>query len=133
MRLHPTRACITALTAAAFGVLAAGTSFAAQAADAPSFKQDVLPILEQHCSRCHSPGQIGYQSIGLDLTNYHGLMTGSRHGPAVIPHQPQLGTLMKVLDWKKDYYTHMPALGHQLPAKDLDTIRAWIAGGAKDN
>lgn len=133
MRLHSTPRYVTAVAAALFAVLGAGTTYATPASDAPTFKQDVLPILQQHCSQCHSPGQIGYQAIGLDLTNYHGLMSGSRHGPTVIPHQPQLGTLMKVLDWKKDYYVHMPALGHQLPEQDLDIIRAWIAAGAKDN
>lgn len=133
MRLHPIRGCFTALAATAFGVLTAGAGLAAPTGASPSFKQDVLPILDQHCAACHSPGKIGYQSIGLDLTTYRGLMAGSRHGPAIIPYQPTFGTMMKVLNWKKDYYTHMPATGHQLPQQDLDTIRAWIAAGAKDN
>ena len=133
MRSSPKQGCFTAIAAAAFCLLTAGASFAAAPADSPSFKQDVLPILQQNCSHCHAPGQIGFQSIGLDLTNYRGVMAGSRHGQTVIPHQPSFGTLMKVLDWKKEYYTHMPAMGHQLPDKDLDTIRSWIAAGAQNN
>lgn len=118
---------------AAFAILI-GTGAAVAAATAtPSFKQDVLPILDQHCIQCHSAGHIGFQSIGLDLTTFQGVMNGSQHGRAVIPRQPQMSPLVKVLDWSKDTYPHMPANQHQLDRKDVDTISAWIAAGAKDN
>lgn len=133
MRSHPKPRYVIAAAAALFAVLGAGRASAADTAKQPSFKEDVLPIFEQHCTKCHAPDQIGYQAIGLDLSTYRGVMAGSRHGPAVIPHQPQIGSMMKVLDWKKDYYVHMPAMGHQLPQQDLEVIRAWIADGAKDN
>lgn len=133
MRLRPGRTPTVAMAAAgAFaGIIGAGVALAA--ATAPSFRQDVLPILDQHCIQCHSEGHIGFQSIGLDLTTYRGVMNGSRQGRAVIPLQPQMSPLVKVLDWSKDTYPHMPANQHQLDKKDVDTISAWIAAGAKDN
>lgn len=133
MRLRSKPQYLIAVSAALFAMLGAGTGFAAETANQPSFKQDVLPILQEHCAQCHAPGQIGYQAIGLDLTTYHGVMAGSRHGPTVIPHQPQIGSMMKVLDWKQDYYVHMPAMSHQVPEAEMNVIRDWIAAGAKNN
>jgi cytochrome c553 len=133
MRVHSMRAYMAAIATGAFMVLGAQTAFAAQAASGPSFKQEVEPIFAQHCIQCHMPGQIGHQAIGLDLTTYHGVMSGSRHGPAVIPRHPQLGTLMKVLDWSKPYHLKMPPLTHELSQQDLNTIRAWILAGAKND
>jgi hypothetical protein len=133
MRLRSRQAQAATVAAAMVAMLGAGAALAAETAAAPTFKQDVLPILVQHCSQCHSAGHIGVQAIGLDLTTYQGVMTGSRQGRAVIPWQPQMSPLVKVLDWKKDTYPHMPANQHQLDKQYIDTIRAWIAAGAKDN
>jgi mono/diheme cytochrome c family protein len=116
-----------------FAILAAGTTLAAEPTNSPGFQHDILPILEQHCSQCHAPGRVGFQAIGLDLTNYHAVMAGSRHGQSVIPRQPQMSPLVKVLDWSKDTYPHMPANEHELSKQDIDAIGAWIAAGAKDD
>ena len=133
MRLRSTRTRLAMLGAATFAVLGAGAALAAETPKAPEFKQDVLPILDAHCGQCHTPGQIGYQAIGLDLTNYHGVMSGSRQGKAVIPSQPQMSPLVKVLNFNQDKYPHMPANQHELDKQDVNTISAWIAAGAKDN
>lgn len=132
MRLRSRRTQAIALAAAAFAVARAAAGLAAET-PAPTFGKDVLPILNRHCIQCHSPGHIGVQSIGLDLTGYQDLMNGSRRGRAVIPSQPQMSPLVKVLDWSKDKYPHMPANQHELDKQDVNTISAWIAAGAKDN
>jgi mono/diheme cytochrome c family protein len=120
------------LAGATFAMLGAGAARAAETTP-PGFHNDVLPILQQHCGQCHTPGGVGYQAINLDLTNYRGVMNGSTHGQVVIPRQPQMSPLVKVLDWSKDKYPHMPATGHELSKQDVATIGAWIAAGAKDN
>jgi hypothetical protein len=122
----------TAALGAVMVALAGGAALAAEAA-APGFQKDVLPILRQHCGQCHAPGGVGYQAIHLDLTDYHGVMSGSRQGQAVIPRQPQMSPLVKVLNFGQDKYPHMPANQHELDKRDVDTISAWIAAGAKDN
>ena len=131
LRSRWTRTVATAAAALA-GLIGVRAAFAAETT-APSFKESVLPIFEQHCIQCHSEGHVGFQSIGLDLTTYQSVMNGSQKGRAVIPMQPQMSPLVKVLDWSKNTYPHMPANQHQLDKKDVETISAWIAAGAKDN
>src|SRR4249920_887503 len=46
--------CLTVLAAFDAGHLSA----AGQAADAPTFYRDVLPVLQKNCQSCHRPGQI---------------------------------------------------------------------------
>ena len=105
------------------------------AAPVVSFKQQIQPIFQQHCVMCHNPGQIGYKSIHLDLSNYEGVMAGSTYGAAVIPHQPQFSPLIAVL--KKNGHAfknlNMPPLGPPLSAEQIELIGEWIRQGAKDN
>ncbi len=130
MRLHSWHGTAMAAVLTVFGSVA---TMAAPAAGVPSFERQVQPILYRHCTECHSHGHVGDQAIGLDLTTYHGVMAGSRLGPAVIPRQPQFSAIMMVLDWNARSYLQMPPLGHQLSRKDRDVIRAWIAAGAKND
>jgi hypothetical protein len=120
------------LAGATFAMLGAGAARAAETTP-PGFHNDVLPILQQHCGQCHTPGGVGYQAINLDLSDYHGVMSGSRQGQAVIPRQPEMSPLVKVLNFGQDKYPHMPPTAHELDKRDASTISAWIAAGAKDN
>lgn len=132
MGIGSRRAIMVTMVGAALVLLGEGPAGAAEPTD-PSFKNDVLPILEAHCGQCHTPGAVGFRAIGLDLGSYHGVMSGSRQGRAVIPSQPQMSPLVKVLDFNQDKYPHMPATQHELPKQDVNTISAWIAAGAKDD
>ena len=58
------------------------------AAEATSFSEDVFPIFKGRCVGCHQPGGEGYEKSGFDLTNYQGLMKGTKFGPMVIPPPP---------------------------------------------
>ena len=49
---------------------------------APLFKDEILPILEKRCTKCHSPRQ---KMAGLDLTTFTGVMTGGSSGPVIAP------------------------------------------------
>jgi hypothetical protein len=107
---------------------------AALAADAPvSFKADVRPIFQSRCVSCHTPGQHGTQVSGLDLTEFDGVMKGTKYGPMVIPGNPDYSNLMWLLDWKASPQLRMPHGEQQLPVSERDKIRAWIRQGAKNN
>lgn len=128
---------VCAVATACLGVGFASSSQAAAPEPKTSFKKQVLPIFQEYCSACHTPGGVGYISSNLDLGNYRQLRMGSAGGVAVIPYHPELSPLIKVLkdDWhsKDKNALKMPPLGPQLAPKDIDVISKWIKEGAKDN
>ncbi|MGC2825344.1 MAG: c-type cytochrome domain-containing protein [Pseudolabrys sp.] len=113
------------------GILNAPNACAAE--EIVSFKEDILPLLKWRCASCHEPGGAGYEKSGLDLTNYAGLMKGTKFGPMVIPREPESSNLMLLLDWRAAPALRMPHGKKQLSSCDRSSIRSWIRQGAKDN
>ena len=124
-------------------VLAAGTlSFDAVAQTAKSkkqkdptvsFKEDVVPIFKGRCVECHQPGGTGFDTSGLDLRSYAGVMKGTKFGPMVVKGDPDASSLMALLDWKVKPEIRMPHGQKKLSTCDRDAIRRWISEGALDN
>ena len=104
-----------------------------RAAATTSFKEDVLPIFKGRCVECHTQGGKGFEASGLDLTNFAGLMKGTKFGPMVIPGDAQASSLMALLDWRVDDKIRMPHGAKKLSTCDRDAIRHWINEGALDN
>lgn len=90
-----------------------------------SFKNNVLPIFQQHCQKCHGNDN---PEEGLELTSYRTTMTGSQNGSVVEPGDPDNSYLVKMVVSKK-----MPKKGPPLSSAEIDTIIAWIKAGAKDD
>jgi cytochrome c len=106
---------------------------ACAAAEAVSFKEDILPLLKWRCASCHEPGGAGYEKSGLDLTSYAGVMKGTKFGPMIIPREPESSNLMLLLDWRASPALRMPHGQKQLSSCDRNSIRTWIRQGAKNN
>ncbi|HEV2628710.1 MAG TPA: c-type cytochrome domain-containing protein [Pseudolabrys sp.] len=118
------------------GVVADGVLKSAQvcaAEEQVSFKGDIQPLLKWRCSGCHEGTGEGVQKSGLDLSNYAGLMKGTKFGRMVIPGDPESSNLMMLLDWRVAPAIRMPHGKKQLSSCDRDAIRTWIRQGAKDN
>ncbi|MGD8568949.1 MAG: hypothetical protein PVJ39_12740 [Gammaproteobacteria bacterium] len=99
-----------------------------------SFSKDVKPILAEHCISCHNPEGEGYKKSGLNLESYSTLMKGTKFGPVITPGEPLSSSLVLLIDGKADPAITMPHGSLQLiPKKQRDTIKQWIAQGAKDN
>ncbi len=98
-----------------------------------SFSDDIQPLFKWRCSSCHQPGGEGYEKSGLDLTTYQGVMKGTKFGPMVIPGDPEMSNLMRLLDWRAAPELRMPHGKKQLNSCDRDSIRTWIRQGAKNN
>ena len=98
-----------------------------------TFHEDVFPIFKGRCIDCHRPGGQGYEASGLDLTTYEGLMKGTKHGPMVIPGDPDSSNLMWLLDWRASPELRMPHGSKKLSVCDRNEIRRWIREGAKNN
>jgi mono/diheme cytochrome c family protein len=102
------------LTTPAFVLTAA--SFASAAA--PTFNKDVAPIVFNHCTSCHRPGEIG----PFPLVNFNDVKKRARQIEDVTEDK-----LMPPWKATEDY-------GHfvgerRLSKAQIDTIKAWVAGG----
>ena len=98
-----------------------------------SFRQDVVPIIKDHCIECHSVGGKGYKESGLDMASYNGLMRGTKFGPIIVQGDSTSSTLMRMIEHKVDPSIAMPHHEAKLPKDHIDIIRDWIDQGAKDN
>jgi hypothetical protein len=87
---------------------------------APLFKDEILPVLEKSCTKCHSPQQ---KMGGLDLSTFAGMMAGGGSGPVIAPGNPSRSLLWIMIESNK-----MP-MGGALTAAQKQLIRAYIEQG----
>ena len=130
IRIHRPHQLFFAITVA---LQTAMWSAPACAAQEVSFKLDVLPILENHCVKCHQPGGPGYQASGLDLRTYASLMKGTKHGKVVVPGDPLTSNMMVLIEGRADPSIRMPHHERPLLKQQIEILRDWVGQGAKDN
>ncbi|HCB02625.1 MAG TPA: hypothetical protein DEP19_09610 [Anaerolineae bacterium] len=90
-----------------------------------SFKNDVQPILERRCTKCHG-GE--FPSESLNLESYESLMVGSQNGEVVIAGDSSNSLLFEQIESGE-----MPKRGSDLTAEQIELIRQWINEGALNN
>ena len=105
----------------------------ATAQDVASFREDVFPIIELRCLECHQPGGAGYETSGLDLRTYEGLMKGTKHGSIVTPGNAFESNLIAVIDQRTDPAIWMPHNQKRLSKCERLLLRFWVSQGAKNN
>ncbi len=88
----------------------------------PSFRNEIAPIVQAHCLRCHS----GPHPKGeLDLSTRAGMLTGGVSGkPAIQPGNAATSLLARLVSEKK-----MPPK-QSMPASEAQLLRLWIDAGA---
>jgi mono/diheme cytochrome c family protein len=98
---------------------------------AVSFKEQVLPILEQHCVECHGgekpQGGVKVEE-GLILTTYDDILYGSFNGPVIEPGNVEDSYLIEQVVTGR-----MPKEGDRLTPAEIEIITAWIEAGAPNN
>lgn len=101
---------------------------------AVSFSQDVKPVLEQNCLKCHQAGGKGLKASGFNMETYDGLMKGTNFGPMIIAGDAEGSNMLVLMEGRADPSIRMPH-GQQDPIsqRDIQTIRLWIEQGAKNN
>jgi len=99
-----------------------------------SFSRDVRPILDQNCIACHQEGGAGFEASGFSMMSYEDLMRGTHFGPMVIAGDSAGSNMLVLMEGRADPSISMPH-GAMKPVRkaDIDTIRAWIDQGAKNN
>ncbi|MEO8699744.1 MAG: c-type cytochrome domain-containing protein [Kofleriaceae bacterium] len=100
-----------------------------------SFSQQVSPLLEDRCVRCHQPGGEGNRDSGLDLTSYDAVRAGGTRsvGTIVIPNDPCGSILFQKIGDAPPFGARMPRNAQPLARADQDLIHDWITEGALDN
>jgi len=86
------------------------------------FEQEILPILEKSCVKCHSGSN---PQGGLDVRTRVSLLRGGSKGPALVP-----GSLERSILFQRVRSGEMPLGGPSLGEIDLELIRQWIQQGA---
>lgn len=92
-----------------------------------TFQDHILPIFRNACNNCHDPEK---KKAGLDLTTYSATMAGSDNGAMMVAGDPGASMIYKVVIHAEE--PTMPPKRDKLPQKELDLIKAWIAGGMLD-
>jgi len=107
-----------------------------------SFAEEVQPILVASCISCHDKSAEGYTTSGFSLGDYDAVMKGTNFGPVVVPGSSMSSNLYLLVAHKTDPKIHMPphhddavaeGRGDSLSEAQIETIRAWIDQGARDN
>lgn len=96
------------------------------AGQADAFHNQVLPILREHCFRCHGEKTKG----GLKLNSRElAIKGGDSEIPAVIPGKPAASELI-VRVRSKDEDLRMPPTGDGLSAEQIAILEKWVQDGA---
>ncbi len=107
-----------------------------------SFSDDVQPIFETHCVRCHSGTAEGAEASQYVMTDYNGVMSGTKYGQVVVPGSRMSSALYLVVAGKTAPEIRMPphndesfaeGRGAMLSANMIETIGVWIDQGAQNN
>lgn len=95
-----------------------------------SFAEDVAPILDANCIKCHGglPDGESILEAGLDLRTYEAVMKGSEFGSVVEASNVDDSLIFLMIE-----EGDMPEEADPLSPDDIETISTWIAEGAKNN
>jgi len=113
------------ILAAVLGVSLFTQAVLAQNAGKVDFRQQVLPLLKQHCVGCHGPTQ---QMNGFRLDRRSSAMKGGTF-KAIVPGNVELSMLYVRIS-SSARGPQMPPTG-ALSRQDIDTIKVWIEQGAE--
>lgn len=102
-------------------LLAANATFASIALATPNFTKDVAPILYKNCVSCHRPGEIAPMS----LLDYQSARPWAKAIRAAVLSR-------KMPPWFADPRYGDFANDTRLTNQEVDTIRAWVDGGAAE-
>ncbi len=109
------------------------------------FANQVLPIFQENCTQCHSPGSQGYNytKLTLELDKAYAALVNvpstEMKAPRpemllVKPGMPDSSFLYNKIAFDKPLaFARMPLQKPKLSATDIDIIKKWIEGGSPEN
>lgn len=121
----PTEATATEIPPTEAPVIETPVTEASSSSSAVSYINQVKPILENKCIKCH-----GIETVkeGLDMRTYESTMTGSFNGAVIIP-----GDANNSLAIEQIAAGEMPKRGPKVTPEELQLIIDWVNQGAQNN
>jgi Protein of unknown function (DUF1553)/Protein of unknown function (DUF1549)/Planctomycete cytochrome C len=104
-------------------LFACSPAFAADPAEV-TFERDVRPILREYCFDCHGATEDKKGNLDLRLVRF--MVAGGDSGNVLVVGKPDESLLIE-----RVAANEMPPGEAHLPAEKLETLRRWIAAGAK--
>lgn len=99
-------------------------------ASAADFTDDVLPIFEEKCFRCHGNGK-SKGAVNLDPEHMARIIGEPGSGRAIAAGNATESRLYEVVaNHDDDAFMPPPGKGEPLTSRELRTLRAWIESGA---
>lgn len=99
------------------------------AGDPLDYANDVLPIVKEHCWKCHSKEHEIKGSLALDdLEGVREDQIGKYN--IIRPGDPGESGFVERLKLDSGHTDFMPRKGNPLSAKEIETIEKWVLGGA---
>ena len=89
------------------------------------FAHEVVPVLKQHCGKCHTGDQ---KKGGLSLNTRETTLVGGESGKVVVSGKSAESELIKRLT-SNDPDVKMPPEGPRVPAEKVAILKAWIDAG----
>ena len=108
-------------------ILIAGTLCVVWSSLGVDYLRDIKPVLKARCFECHGGLK---QKMGLRLDTAANILKGGKAKKVVIPGDPA-GSLLLEKITAKNHEERMPPEGAPLTAGQIESIRQWIAAGAK--
>jgi mono/diheme cytochrome c family protein len=96
------------------------------AAQVSFYEKEVLPVLQQHCLKCHGADPEKVKG-GLNLTTRKAVLEGGDSGAVVDLAKPADSLLLKAIHYKDANYK-MPPKG-KMPDKDVAVLEKWVKEG----
>ena len=104
------------------GAASAPTGSGELSAREKSFREEILPVFQEHCLRCHGEELMMKE---LDLGKLSSVLKGSESGPVVVPGKPAESKLYRLIEGG----SMPPDLEGGLPEAQRATIKDWIETG----
>lgn len=93
------------------------------------YVEDVLPIMREHCWKCHSNENQVKGSLALDdIDEVRDYQIGKYN--IIRPGNPEESNFLEVLKLDSSHSDFMPRRGESLPERQITVIENWIKLGA---
>ncbi|HUR55331.1 MAG TPA: c-type cytochrome domain-containing protein, partial [Gemmataceae bacterium] len=94
----------------------------------PTYNDDVLPVLKQHCVSCHGNDK---QKGGLNVATFAALKQGGSSGEVVTAGNPVKSRIYTLTTHTEE--PKMPPMQPKIPDAQIAVLKLWIEQGAREN